>query len=65
MCEMDFMELWREQVTERCNQALLRLRKESVEYGTYVRERVTFSAKCNLSSKEMANCFFPAKTARR
>ena len=45
MCEMDSMELWREQVTERCNQALLRLRKESVEYDTAVRERVTLSGK--------------------
>lgn len=45
MCEMDSMELWREQVTEQCNQALLRLRKESVEYDAAVRERVTLSAK--------------------
>lgn len=45
MCEMDSMRLWREQVTEQCNQALLRLRKESVEYDTAVRERVTLSGK--------------------
>ncbi len=45
MCEMDSMEFWREQVTEQCNQALLRLRKESVEYDAAVRERVTLSVK--------------------
>lgn len=45
MCEMDSMGLWREQVTEHCNQALLRLRKERAEYDANVRERVTLSGK--------------------
>ncbi len=45
MCEMDSMELWREQVTEQCEHALLRLRRESVEYDAAVRERVTLSGK--------------------
>ncbi len=45
MCEMNFMELWREQVTEQCEQALLRLRKERAEYDANVRERVTLSGK--------------------
>ena len=45
MCETDSTDIWLDHITEQCEQALVRLRQESVEYDANVRKRVALSEK--------------------